>query len=137
MRVLIMNPEGEGVRAIAEERQSQGRNDSPADLGNEIRRNIRRLLLEFSPAELSTVLRYYSSTPHSSVHRYGEVYVATLYSVGRGSSSPCIAVNRSDHDRFCESLKRGFDELWNSCAATTPSIEDLEALARTPNPPEQ
>lgn len=119
------------MNAIAKERQGQGRNESSAELGEEIRRNVRRLLLEFSPAELSTVLRYYSNAPHSSVHRYGEVYVATLYSVGRGGSSPCIAVRRSDHARFCESLKRGFDELWNSCESTGPGIEDLEALART------
>jgi hypothetical protein len=129
VRILVMNPNGDGVHAMANERQAQRSNIMPEDLSNEIRQSLKRLLLEFSPDELASILRFYRGNPHSSLQRFGGLYIITLYTFGRGGSSPAIAVSRSDNAEFCDLIDRGFSELWNSPTTVIIGNAELAALA--------
>lgn len=127
VRLLSMSPQGEGLRIAAAERRDRGGQIDVDDLRREINQSIQRLLLVFPFDELKHVLRFYVGSPHLAVARYGEQYIVTAYTFGRGGSSPCIALQRTQHTAFCAGLDLGFQELWN--AASTVSLESLPETA--------
>jgi hypothetical protein len=127
VRLLLMSPQGEGLRIAAAERRDRGGGIDVDDLRREINQSVERLLLIFPFKELKQVLRFYAGSPHSAVARYGEQYILTVYTFGRGGSSPSIALQRPQHTDFCKGLDLGFHELWN--AESTVALESLSGTA--------
>jgi len=120
VRLLVMAPRGEGVRIANAERGDRVNQVDAEDLSDEITRSINRLLLEFSRAELREILRLYTGSPHLAMTRYDDQYIMTMYTHGRGGSSPSLAIRRGGpHEAFCEALDRGFQELWEAPSTTT------------------
>lgn len=142
VRILLMEPGNWGSRLAVEERRARGAT-TPDD--REILDTLQRLADEFSPAVLCDVVRFYPTSRRASVHRYGDRYIVTLYTFGRGASSPTPTLRRQGHEAFCGALDQGFAELWN--AGTTQRLNaalrwgpwgalpwgtDVGAVARSP-----
>jgi hypothetical protein len=121
VRILLLAPEGEGIRLLARDRRVRGVHVGGEDLKEEVAQSLRRLLDEFEPAELQAILRLYDGVPHSSVLRCDDRYALTLYTFGRGGSAPALSLQRAGHTAFCQAVDRGFNELWN--AKTTVPVD--------------
>jgi hypothetical protein len=114
IRILLMEPGGWGSRLAVEERRERGAT-TPDDLFNrEILDTLQRLADELSPAVVCDIVRLYPADRRVSVHRYGDRYILTIYTFGRGGSSPTITLRRQGHEAFCSVLDEGFAELWNA-----------------------
>jgi len=127
VRILMMAPNEDGAKLMAQERSARGLVSSAKAIDEQIVESIRRLYAEFPMEMIEQVVRLYPTAPHSSAFRYDDAYVVTVYTFGRGGSSPTLFLHRSGHVGFCESLDRGFRELWN--APTTKRL-DKSTLAR-------
>jgi hypothetical protein len=130
VRVLVMAPTGEGARLSAEERQARGSLMQADDLRREIVQSIN----DFEPAMLAQLLRLYPGSPHSSVSRFGNRYIVTVYTFARGGSSPALTLCRPDHDSFCDGLDRGFQELWSAPSTMRVDCALLEEFGLLPPP---
>jgi hypothetical protein len=114
VRILLMEPGNWGSRQAVEERRARGAT-TPHDMFDcEILDTLQRLADEFSPAVLCDVVRLYPTSRRTSVHRYGDRYIVTLYAFGRGASSPTLTLRHQGHQTFCSELDQGFAELWNA-----------------------
>jgi hypothetical protein len=114
VRILLMEPGSWGSRLAVEERRARGATTLDDMFDREILDTLQRLADEFSPAVLCDVVRLYPTSRRTSVHRYGDRYIVTLYTFGRGASSPTLALRRQGHEAFCSALDQGFAELWNA-----------------------
>ena len=114
VRILLMEPGNWGSRLAVEERRARGATTPDDMFDREILDTLRRLVDEFSPAVLCDVVRLYPTSRRTSVHRYGDRYIVTLYTFGRGASSPTLTLRRQGHEAFCSALDQGFAELWNA-----------------------
>jgi hypothetical protein len=136
IRILLMKPDSWGTQLAVEERRARGVTTPDDMFDREILDTLRRLADEFSPAVLYGIARLYPTSRRTSVHRYGDRYIVTVYTFGRGSSSPTLTLRRQGHESFCSALDQGFEELWN--ARTTlrldPALmERLGLVWREPN----
>jgi hypothetical protein len=114
VRILLMEPGNWGSRLAVEERRARGATTTDDMIDREILETLQRLADEFSPAVLCDVVRLYPTSRRTSVHRYGDRYIVTLYTFGRGASSPTLTLRRPGHEAFCSALDEGFAELWNA-----------------------
>ncbi|HEX8085007.1 MAG TPA: hypothetical protein VF529_12015 [Solirubrobacteraceae bacterium] len=114
IRILLMEPGNWGSRLAVEERRARGATTPDDMYDREILDTLQRLADEFSPAVLCDIVRLYPTSRRVSVHRYGDRYIVTIYTVGRGSSSPTLTLRRQGHEAFCSALDQGFAELWNA-----------------------
>jgi hypothetical protein len=114
VRVLLMEPGSWGTQLAVEERRARGVTTPDDMFDREIIDTLRCLADEFSPRVLGQIVRLYPTSRRTSVHRYGDRYIVTVYTFGRGSSSPTLTLRRQGNEGFCESLDRGFAELWNA-----------------------
>ena len=114
VRILLMEPGNWGSRQAVEERRARGATTPDDMFDREILDTLQRLADEFSPAVLCEVVRLYPTSRRASVHRYGDRYIVTLYTFGRGGSSPTLTLRRQGHEEFCSALDQGFAELWNA-----------------------
>lgn len=114
VRILLMEPGTWGTRQAVEERRARGATTPEDMFDREILDTLRRLADEFSPAVLCDVVRLYPTSRRASVHRYGDRYIVTLYTFGRGASSPTLTLRRQGHEAFCGGLDQGFTELWEA-----------------------
>jgi hypothetical protein len=114
VRILLMEPGNWGSRQAVEERRARGATTPDDMFDREILDTLQRLADEFSPAVLCDVVRLYPTSRRASVHRYGDRYIVTLYTFGRGASSPTLTLRRQGHEAFCSALDQGFAELWNA-----------------------
>ena len=119
VRLLVMAPQGDGVRIATAERRDRDARGDAEDLRQEITQSINRLLLEFSRDEFRQILRLYTGSPHLAVARYDDQYIVAVYTHGRGGSSPSLAFRRGPHQAFCQALDRGFQELWGARSTIT------------------
>jgi hypothetical protein len=120
VRILLMEPGNWGSRQAVEERRARGATTPDDMFDREILDTLQRLADELSPAVLCDVVRLYPTSRRASVHRYGDRYIVTLYTFGRGASSPTLTLRRQGHAAFCSALDQGFAELWN--AGTTQQL---------------
>jgi len=115
VRILIQDPTGEGLRMRAEERQEKGQTITRKDLSMEVVRSIIRIADRIGPDILPDIMKAYGGLIHNSYYRLGNLYVLTIYTFGRGGSSPSFSVMRDeDTMKFCDKLDTGFDDLWNA-----------------------
>ena len=128
VRLLMMAPQGDGVQSAAAERSYRGAPLRVDDLRQEIAKGIGRLLLEFPQDVLSQILRLYTGSPHSAIARYGDCYIVTMYTFGRGGSSPTFALQRPQHKAFCQALDRGFQELWEAKSTIRLDVQLIRTL---------
>lgn len=128
VRILLMEPGSWGSRLAVEERRARGAT-TPDDMFNrEILDSLQRLADELSPAVLCEIVRLYPTSRRASVHRYGDRYIVTPYTFGRGASSPTLTLRRQGHEAFCNALDQGFTELWNAGTTLRLDAARLEEL---------
>jgi hypothetical protein len=148
VRVLLLHPEKEGARAVLRARTAI--RELPVDqLSREIKESLGRLShtcgIEFTANGVSLVkggsgtkgisVRLYSEYPTDAIYRIDDEYLVTSYSFGRGGSSPAFYIRRSqEHNAFCKSLDRAFEDLWGA-KTTELWSPDLFHVERKSSPP--
>jgi len=126
VRILLMHPSGGGVESTARARIARaqlngGRGTTPEMLAQEIEHSIRRLR-DGCGLSIDNQIRLYREHPTFSLYDFGTSCMLTVYTLGRGASSPAIYIPsaRANSD-FVSGLREGFKELW-----TAPTTEGLE-----------
>lgn len=114
IKVLMLHPDGDGLKMLAQMRKDYSPRTSEIKLKNEIEASIDRMCEMIDPDFITNCVRFYRALPRFGLCIGSRFSLITLYSHGHGSSSPCIMldqVNNSTKD-FCAAISRGFDELW-------------------------
>ena len=126
VRILLMHPSGAGVEStararIARAQMNGGRGTTPEMLAQEIQHSINRLR-DHCGLSIENQIRLYREHPTFSLYDFGSSCMLTVYTLGRGTSSPAMYIpsTRANSD-FVSGLREGFRELW-----TAPSTEGLE-----------
>lgn len=119
VRILLMHPHGEGVTSTARARKTAGKSVTEADLRSEIKTSIARLIDCCGPGVQHSI-RLYREHPTYSMHCFGSRWVLTVYTLGRGASSPALFFTESAAtSEFARGLRKGFDELWGAPTTST------------------
>ena len=133
VRILVLDPDGSGIRQLAEQRQQRGHDDTVEDLAAEIRRGLKRLHAQLGRTAMLDCCRLYQHLPRNSVYCLGPAYVVTIYRFGAGASSPCIFLRESDATAaFCDALEHTFDDIWNARSTRTFRLADVGDAEVTP-----
>ncbi len=83
--------------------------------------SVSRLVDCCGPSILNSI-RLYREHPTYSMHCFGVRWILTVYTLGRGASSPALSFSETDATKaFTEGLRQGFDELWR--APTTEALD--------------
>lgn len=123
LRILMMHPESEGLKSTARARQARGKSDTAESLGSETLHSLNRLRDALGDSIIRDI-SVYCEHPTYSLQRFGRFMMVTIYTLGRGASSPALFVERTDGNRdFFDALLRGFNEVWG--AATSVPCERL------------
>jgi len=118
IQVIMLDPAAEILQVIAAERSS--RSDVPTEeifkrIQSECTYSVNRLREVLPPGAVGRSLRLSSAMPHQAFTRYGDRYLLTPYTFGRGGSSPAMFFRQSGTSKpLCDGLQRGFEELWES-----------------------
>jgi len=136
VRILLMHPDSEDVPIVTRARGARLNFEMLAErYREEIRASILRLVSHLGADSVCKCLKLYSYAPTMAIHKYGKTYYLTCYTFGRGGSSPGLVVRRGPRtEEFCESLDRGFDELWANCSTlflTPELIEKCRSISAT------
>ena len=123
VRILLMHPSGGGVESTARARMTAGKGTTTEMLAQEIEHSLNRLTnLCGEPIEKS--IRLYREHPTFSLYDFGSSCLLTVYTLGRGASSPAIFIPSATANMdFVSGLRAGFKELW-----TAPTTESLELV---------
>ena len=114
VRILLMHPRGTGIQSTARARQSGGKSVTADDLATEVKTSLNRMVDGCGVAVLDAI-RLYSEHPTYSLFCFGSKFMLTIYSTGRGASSPALFLGQSEKtNEFIRGLRRGFDDLWRS-----------------------
>ncbi len=117
VRILALDPDGDGVASMARQRALVGAPSSESSLRDEVRTSLERLNLALGQRVARECIRLYPDVPHHSMYRLGDRFLTTIYRFGRGGSSPSMFMRRDGTSAaFCDSLAAGFDDVWNSQA---------------------
>lgn len=129
LRILLMNPDGDGVNHTARARVDNGRLDSPASLRAEIRQSLRRLLHHLSQDEVCACVRLYEYPAFYAAYLIDNTAFVTIFTYGRGGSSPTLfETNATAPSELWRGLDRGFDELWTAPSTIALTKGYLEQL---------
>jgi hypothetical protein len=127
-RILILNPKGKSLIDIARSRKELGRLLSLDDLEQEIRMSLARLSERLGD-RMPAIVRLYEGPLSLGIYRFDDEFVLTLYTYGRGASSPSMFIRRSaEHSDFLDSVSRGVEELWNAPSSVPATRDALTAL---------
>lgn len=118
IEIVILDPKADILETIAAERAETSKETAEEALDRlrqECKFSIQRLLGNLPRNTVEQGLRLSSAMPHHALQRYGDQFLFTAYTFGRGGSSPSMHLVRSPANKsFCKGLERGFDELWKS-----------------------
>jgi len=129
IRILLMHPNGGGVESTVRARRTAGRSISVDDLRAEIKTSVARLI-DSCGSTIQNSIRLYREHPTYSMHCFGVKWILTVYTIGRGASSPAIFFTETESTSlFAEGLRQGFDELWR--APTTSALEWPESFLQS------
>lgn len=126
VRILLMHPFGGGVESTARARMARaqmtgGKGTTPEMLAQEIEHSISRLR-DHCGVSIDSHIRLYREHPTFSLYDFGSSCMLTVYTLGRGASSPAIYIpSTRTNNEFVLGLREGFKELW-----TAPTTEGLE-----------
>lgn len=114
LRILAMHPDSQAIVSTARARAARSRSDTPASLASEVETSLARLTHALGDGALRHIALY-KEHPTFSLYKLGDQCLLTVYTIGRGASSPAIWFTESeDRKQFVKSLCRGFDELWSA-----------------------
>lgn len=121
VRILLMHPFGGGVESTGRARRAAGKSTTDNDLRAEIKSSVGRLVDCCGPS-IQHSIRLYREQPTYSMLCMGSKWVLTVYTMGRGASSPAVYFTESEPTTsFADGLRHGFEELWR--APTTSSLD--------------
>ncbi|KJE76897.1 hypothetical protein [Ferrimicrobium acidiphilum] len=123
LRILIMHPGGDGLKSTASARAARGNSDTLQSLGAEVIHSLNRLQDSAGKTILKNI-RVYKEHPTYSMYKLGSAWILTVYTLGRGASSPAVYFHSvDDREEFAAALERGFTELWE--ASTTQDVTEF------------
>lgn len=132
IRILMIDPDGDGIEQMARQRKAVRSSASAAALRMEARQSLQRLADELGSTKLQRIAKVYQDLPHHSVYRIGSSFLVTVYRFGKGGSSPALFVVRGPRTKeFCDGFEEGFQDVWD--AATTVPMSDAKLRAE-PSP---
>lgn len=115
VRILMLHPEGDGMADVVRSRNELGRILRDGLISEEIKNSIGRLLEVVGLETTLKILKLYNSAPRFSFYRIDSEYLVTIYTFGRGASSPAMYLDaKHGHNEICRSFDRGFRELWEA-----------------------
>ena len=125
VRILMMHPEGTGVCEICNSRKAREVPINSDTLQVEIKASLSRVVKAFGKKRTAELVRLYHHPPTIAIYRFDDHYAVACYTFGRGGSSPAFYVTYDENKKeFCDSLNRGFQELWDA-PTTKPFSIDL------------
>lgn len=125
VRILMLHPEGDGVADVVRSRRERRRIVNDGVISTEIISSIGRIYENIGFDNTLKVLKLYNSAPRCSIYHIDSEYLVTIYTFGRGASSPAIYLDaKHGHNEICKSFDRGFRELWEA-PSTVAVTEDL------------
>jgi len=135
IRVLMLCPGELGIQGINRARLDRYPSFGVNELDHEVIKSLQRFCKELGVALTCRVVRLYTVPPTISVYQFDCKIAITLYTFGRGASSPAVLVTDRCGNEFCDSIKRGIDELWQAQSTlqlTEEVLLDLGAIQRPP-----
>jgi hypothetical protein len=127
-RLLILSPKARSLADIARARHELGRLVRLEDLEQEIRRSLARLAERLGD-RMASVVKIYDGPLSVGIYRFDDEFMLTLYTYGRGASSPSILIRRSpEHSSFLDSVSRGVEEIWKAPSSVPATRETLVAV---------
>ena len=134
IRILLMHPNGGGVESTVRARRTSGKSVTEDDLRMEIKTSVGRLI-DFCGPTIQNSIRLYREHPTFSMHCFGMKWILTVYTIGRGASSPAIFFTETQStSNFVRGLRQGFDELWR--APTSSALEWPQSFLQSEPPSE-
>lgn len=125
VRILVMHPNGAGVCEMYNSRKARDVPINSDTLKVEIKASLSRVVKAFGKKKASELVRLYHHPPTIAVYRFDDHYAVACYTFGRGGSSPAFYIANDEYKKeFCNSLNRGFQELWDA-PTTKPFSIDL------------
>ncbi len=114
VKILIMDPEGEGVKAAADARQQKKPKVSSRTLLAEIRASLIRFAEVLGNDWCAMNIYFYGTYPTHSLFKVKDHWIVTPYTFGRGASSPALYFKESDATQgFCKKLEDSFEDMLN------------------------
>ncbi len=125
LRILCLNPIGEGIKMLAAMRKDVSKRVSEEKLRMETINSLERMADHIGVADMEKTVKLYNALPRNSIYRADDAYSITIYVHGRGASSPSISLTRrSNNAAFCSSLDHGCDEMWHA-ESSIPFVSEI------------
>ncbi len=144
IRILLMHPEGDGVKMMARARNARGMHTPDDEIPSEVRKSLTRIAHFCGERSATELVRLYWEPRTISLYRFDDRFVVSVHPGGRGSSAPAFFIGRSAHSRtFCDRLMTAFLELWDTdhnrmTRRLTPALlAEIMAVDRDTKPPPQ
>jgi len=111
LQILMMHPEGQGLESTARARRARGKGDSVITLQMEIAQSLNRFVDYLGPQCVRQIY-VFKEHPTYAMYKFGNKWIVTVYTLGRGASSPAMYFKEIDSTReFCQGLERGFNDV--------------------------
>ena len=124
-KLLILHPEAATLQDIERARRERSTKPMLINVSAEIRKSLNRIY-QYIGEDITEVVRVYNGPLGLGLYRFDEEFRLTIYTYGRGASSPCISIRKTGkHKEFFDSIIRGVDELWKAESSIEPTLEKL------------
>ena len=130
LQILMLDPGGQGIASAQSARTSRKGEDSETgtdaesdNLAGQARDSFRDLCRD--NREIAQHIRFYKEHPTFSLYKFDSNCLITVYTMGRGASSPALFfVDFDTRKAFTTNIVRGFQELWSANSTVIPSDYD-------------